>query len=259
MKNQESRSIAYCFAETQVKPEDITCVHAALKGVDPETLLCVLLETRLSWKVDPRLLTGAARRHLMNKTRAMLSLMYDIEPAPLSNPHAVIVPVQVFEYPGWGMSIVRRISAAVLDVSQCPSEEAGMLDYARVISQCMPSAQNASKSVGIESADRFIGCAWSEVLGHAIWLPSALTEYERTSQLAHLFWVMAFSGFAEAVHEMRSVNLRRSGIPLDASQKVMLCFEEHESKMFDVASLMSYNSVQEVPAVSEALKHMLVA
>lgn len=259
MKNQVTNKTFYCFAETQVVPEDITCVHAALKTVDPEALLCILLETRLSWKMDPRLLTGAAKRHLMKKTTSMLNLMYDIEPVPLQQPDRVIIPVQTFEYPGQGCSFTRRISAAILDVSSCAGESGSRLDYAVAISQCAPTDATKPWFKGLESADELISAAWTEVLGHAIWLPSSLTVYERLSELAHLFWVMAFGGFAEAVHEMSTVNLRRYGGVRDVSDTVALCFDEQEQKMASIAALLGHNSFVDVCSMAGALKRSLVA
>lgn len=259
MKDQNPTTTAYCFAETQVVPEDITCVHAALASADPETLLCVLLESHLAWKMDPRKLTGAAKRHLMKKTTSMLRLMYDIEPVPLSHPDRVIIPVQTFEYPGVGCSITRRVSAAILDVTAWAEGSRETLDYAAAIQASVPPAHAEPWVQGLDPIDVFIAEPWADVLGHAIWLPASLTEYERTSALAHLFWVMAFSGFAEAVHEMRVVNLRRQGVLSDVSQRVVLCFQEQEEKMAAVAALMERNSMVDVQGVAGLLKPSLVA
>lgn len=259
MKNQNPNNVAYCFAETHVKPEDITCVHAALKSVDPEMLLCVMLESHLAWKTDPRLLTGAAKRHLMKKTTSMLSLMYELEPAPLHHPDHVIIPVQTFEYPGAGCSFIRRISSAILDVASSGFPESDGLDYAAAIASHMPAPEEPRWVEGLSSVDGLISAPWPQVLGHALWLPSSLTEYERTAELAHVFWVMAFSGYAEAVHEMRVVNLKRQGALGHTSSQVAVCFQAQEDKMVRIASLMQHNSMVDVRHVLAPLKQALVA
>lgn len=262
MERSITNQISYCFAEVQVRKEDITCVHAALKGADPETLLFVLLETRLGWKLDPRALTGAAKRHLLKKTSAMLGLMYDLEPQPLSEPDHVIIPVQSFEYPGTGPALTRRISAAILDVAAFGPADGEVVDHARSIAACQAdeaAGLGASVRDALLSVDGLVGSAWTDVLGHAIWLPAALAEYERMAVLAHVFWVMGFSGFAEAVHEMRTVNLHRAGVPDGGATPAALCFQEHERKMDGISAVLNHNSTADAAQVAAGLKRTLVA
>lgn len=260
MQRQDHRSTPCCFVDACVQPEDITCVHAALGSVDPETLLCVLLETRLSWKADPRLITGAAKRHLLKKTSAMLGLMHDLEPALVDDPDKVIIPVQSFECAGDGMGFNRRVSAALLDLPKCADGE-GVLDYALSLSHFRQNAKEDGFpwTDALASADSLIGAPWTEVLGRALWTPSSLSEYERTSQLAHLFWVMGFSGFAEAVHEMRTVNLRRYPDVAGISEECAFCFQENERKMAAIVALMNHNSLVDAQRAAKSLKRTLVA
>lgn len=262
MKEPVVNQVNYCFAEVQVCKEDVTCVHAALAGADPETLLFVLLETRLGWKLDPRALTGAAKRHLLKKTSAMLGLMYDLEPQPAPEPDHVIIPVQSFEYPGTGPVLTRRISAAILDVAAVGAADAQAVDYARSIAACQAdevAGTCARVQEALSSVDALIGSAWTDVLGHAIWLPAALTEYERMAVLAHVFWVMGFSGFAEAVHEMRTVGLHRAGVPVGGATPAALCFQEQERKMDGISAVLNHNSTAEAGRVAAGLKQALVA
>lgn len=262
MKESITDQVNYCFAEVHVRKEDVTCVHAALKGADPETLLFVLLETRLGWKLDPRALTGAAKRHLLKKTSAMLGLMYDLEPDPMSEPDQVIILVQSFEYPGTGPVLTRRISAAILDVAAAGAADGRVVDYARSIAACQAdeaAGAHARVQEALFSVDALIGSAWTDVLGRAVWLPAALTEYERMAALAHVFWVMGFSGFAEAVHEMRTVNLRREGVPDEGVTPAALCFQEQERKMGGISAVLNHNSAAEAGKAAAGLKQALVA
>lgn len=264
-----NRSIPYCFTDTEVTPQDITCLHAALSAADPEMLLCVLLQTCLSWKLDPLLLTGSVKRHLLKKTTSVLGLMHDIEPAPLDDPDRLLIPVQTFSSDGAGGVMERSVSAAILDVSDVDGSEEGVLDYALSIQACAsPSSEahgqgkgfpSASSAERLASADVLIGLPWSHVLGHALWLPSSLTEYERASVLAHLFWVMSFSGFAEAVSEMRSLQMRPCAPSEEAPSKTALCFQEERIKMERIAGLMNHNSLVDVHRVVSSLKRALVA
>lgn len=256
---KQTTSISYCFVDTQVQREDITCAHAAFAAVDPEALLAVLLRTRLGWRLDPRLLTGAAKRHLLKKTSSMLSLMYDIEPVPLAHPSRVIIPVQAFSCPGKENAIERTVSAAVLRLPEAEGKPDEALDYATSISDCVSPHEGSWCQDAVHSVDGLIGAPWTEVLGMALWLPSSLTEYERVSGLAHLFWVMGFSGFAEAVHEVRTVHLHRHPDDAHIAPEVALCFQEQECKMDLIADLLNHNSMVDVQHAAEGLGRILAA
>ncbi len=255
MTQSTSKTIPYCFVDASVSPEDITCVHAALKAADPETLLCVLLETRLAWKLDPRTLAGSAKRHLLRKTESMLSLMYDIEPAPQQEPDQVLIPVQSFEYPGRGSSVKRIVSAGVLDLASF-AQGSSTLDHAALISHV---SHDPVRLAQLSSVDGLIGCPWADILGRTIWLPSALTSYERLSELAHIFWVMCFSGFAEAVFEMHAVSVREGSAQRGGSADVALCYDEYEQRMEAIVRLLNHNSLAQIEGVACALKRSLVA
>ncbi len=266
MGSSEKDHIQCCFVEAKATPEDITCVHAALASIDPEALLCVLMDTRLGWTVDPLRLQGAAKRHLIGKTAAMLGLMHDMEPAPMASSDQIIVPIQSFGYPGRGCCIERTISAAILDLSSVQEEGATHLDYAASTSACL-SGSSAAVGDGkrdiahglLSSADAFIGTPWADVLGYAIWLPYALTDYERISVLAHLFWVMSFSGFAESLFEMRTVSLRQHGRGGTPSAHAVRCYEEHHQKMERVACLLSHNGMVDACNMAHCLKRTMAA
>ena len=70
---------------------------------------------------------------------------------------------------------------------------------------------------------------------------------------------MGFSGFAEAVHEMRTVNLRREGVPDEGVTPAALCFQEQERKMDGISAVLNHNSTAEAGRVAAGLKQALVA
>lgn len=263
MNTSKTQSVRYCFTHTPVQPEDITCVHAALKQVHPQKLLEVLLENQLAWKMDPRLLTGAAQRHLLSKTSSALQLMYNIEPEPLVNPHQVIIPLQTFSYEGSRGLLRRSIRASILNLMHASSAQSTTLDYALSIPAFLQHTCHAHKASAseqnsgtLERIDQFLSKPWSQVLGCALWLPSGLTEYERYAELAHIFWVMAYGGFAEAIFEMKASVLTPSANLEQATQVMNTFYEEQELKMARISELMNFNSNIDALCAAPALKRM---
>ncbi len=256
MVAQNTSSLICFFTETKARKEDITCVHDAFRHLDPEKLLSVLLENQLSWKLDPRLLSGRAKDHLLQRTAAMLKLMYQIEPVPLEKPDQIIIPLQTFRYPGSGNAIKREIRAAILDLSDHPGSDGRSFEYARTISQWLTllALQDQEQPSCIHRIDALINVPWASVLGSAIWLPSSLTEYERYAELGHLFWIMAYHSFAEAVFEMKASVLEPSPDLEAAAEKMNRFYEEQELKMARISELLSFNAFQDALVCAKPLK-----
>lgn len=255
MSVQNTISVRYFFTETSVRKEDVTCVHDAFKQLDPEKLLNVLLENQLAWKLDPRMLRGRAKDHLLQKTASMLQLMYQIDPVPLPSPNLVIIPVQSFQYLGRRNALKREIRASILDLANVSMSDQGSLDYAKTISQLLAHlSHNEGDPPYIRRIDSLISVPWSQVLGYALWLPISLTEYERYAELAHLFWVMSYSGYAEAVFEMKESVLYPSPDLEEATEKMNVFYEEQEIKMARICELLSFNAMVDAHACALSLK-----
>ena len=260
MSSQNPTPIRYCFTQVTVDPEYITCVHEAFKSLDAEKLLGVLLQDQLSWKLDPRLLTGSAKRHLLTKTASALQLMYGIEPDPSSAFSKIIVPVQTFEYLGSGNSITRDIRSVILDVSKVSAGPSVQVDYALSIPEFL-RAVNAPECprAGFEAqvltpVGSLVSVPWPQVLGHALWAPAQLTEYERYSLCASIFWVMVFNGLAEVVFNA-GLSTRAQSEGLAGSLGGMdLFFEEQELKMARLSELLNRNSLIDLMNASGSLQ-----
>ncbi len=260
MTSKGTTHITYCFTQVTVAPEDITCVHEAFKGLDAEKLLGVLLQDQLSWKLDPRLLTGSAKRHLLSKTSSALQLMYSLEPDPASTLSRIIVPVQTFEYRGSGNSLMRDIRSVILDVSKVSAGPSPRVDYALSIPEFLRAVNAAERPVAdfeaqaLTPVGSLISTPWSQVLGHALWMPAQLTEYERYSLCASIFWVMAFNSFAEvAFNAGLSTSVCSRGLagpPLGLD----LFFEEQELKMARLSELLNHNSLIDLLNASGPLR-----
>lgn len=260
MSSQNSTPIRYCFTQVTVDPEDITCVHAAFKSLDAEKLLGVLLQGQLSWKLDPRLLTGSAKRHLLSKTSSALQLMYSLEPDPSPALSRIIVPVQTFEYLSPGNGLRRDIRSVILDVSKVTAHPSDAIDYALSIPEFLQAVNAAEHPVAdfeaqaLTPVGSLIGTPWPQVLGHALWAPAQLTEYERYSLCASIFWVMAFNGLAEVMFNA-GLSTRAQPEGLGGSPGGLdLFFEEQELKMARLSELLNRNSLIDLMNVSDSLQ-----
>lgn len=259
MASKNASCIRYCFTQTHVDPKDITCVHAAFKQLDPKKLLGVLLQDQLAWRIDPRLLTGSVRRHLLARTSSTLDLMYAFDPDISASFNRIIIPVQTFEYAGCGNGFTRKMRSVILDVSKTSAYSCRQADYALSIPEFLQkvnaSEDNPSQfeAACITSSGTLIGTPWAHVLGHALWCPSHLTEYERYSLCASIFWVMTFNGFAETALDCRKADISFDDED-DARQDDAWFFEEQQIKMARLAELFNYNSLIDAMNASESLR-----
>ncbi|MCI9129877.1 MAG: hypothetical protein HFJ65_06185 [Eggerthellaceae bacterium] len=263
MKKMHDRQINYCFADTEVDPHDITCVHEAFKAMHPEELLDVLLENQLGWKLDPQALTGSAKRFLLAKTQAILDMIYAIDPDPDQCLDEVLIPLQSFEYSGHGMSFTRTVRSVILDVSKASSEPSERMEYALSINDMLQRMKDHPHEEGelwgcgaLRRIDELIMRPWSEILGHPIWIPSSLTSYEACAELAGLFWVMAYNGFAEAIFDIRASSLPEVPSSEEAKMRIDGMYEEHRLKMFRISEMLNCNSVADAMRAARALKRI---
>ncbi len=260
MSSQNPTPIRYCFTQVTVDPEDITCVHEAFKSLDAEKLLGVLLQGQLSWKLDPRLLTGSAKCHLLSKTSSALRLMYSLEPDPSPTLSRIIVPVQTFEYLRPGNGLRRDIRSVILDVSKVTAHPSDSIDYALSIPEFLRAVNAAEHPVADFEAQALIpvgsliGTPWPQILGHGLWMPTQLTAYERYSLCASIFWVMAFNGFAEVMFNA-GLSTRAQSEGLGGSPGGLdLFFEEQELKMARLSELLNRNSLIDLMNASGSLQ-----
>lgn len=241
-----------CFAKTSVKQEDITCVFEAFKNLSEEKLLCVLIENQLKWKISPCSLTQPVRNNLLSKLKASLQIMRSIEPDPQCGQEKIIVPLQSYSYSGQKNLISREVKAGILQINKAPTLSTDSLDYAYSLSGIQQKYSDISKY--IEPLSHLIDKSWSSILGYILWLPHTLSDYERYSYLAHLFWIIAYSGIAESFFECKESSSCKDQELEESARALHSFYDEHYVKMARISELFSCNSSVDVLRVVNELK-----
>lgn len=246
--NKTNNTIHCCFTEVQVHKEDITCVYEALKHANVNKLLSVLLENQLSWKIKPEELSSSAYQHLLAKVLSMLRVVNNIEPQVGVYPDALIIPTQSFSSKGSRTNIARTISAVMLNTSSYSSHQHMQLDYALSLQAFLKASRNGNTDCcentneAVQSLSQLVSKPWGITLGLPVWLPSELTQYERYAVLAHIFWIMTYSGFAEVVFEMKASLANALEYADQNACSLSSFYEEQTMHLARISELLSFNA-----------------